>query len=111
MTVTDDLERERERRRAYPESVPAEAVDHGVSAVFEEFPGNSWREATLREVVGVVLAAHVRRVVPPLLVDRPDPAAECRCGHQAREHLSSYTGPCAHGACGCRLFRPKGVEL
>jgi hypothetical protein len=41
--------------REYPPNVPTEDVDAGVSAVFAEFPRDTWREASLREVVGVIL--------------------------------------------------------
>lgn len=54
-------ERERIRAREYPEGL-SEAVDVAGSAVFAEFPGDSWRNASLREVVGVVVAAAAPKI-------------------------------------------------
>lgn len=45
--------------REYPRNVRPALVDRGVVAVFEAFERDSWRDASVREIVGVVLAAVV----------------------------------------------------
>lgn len=54
---------EKIRAREYPPGVPAAAIDNGVSAVFAEFRGDTWRHASLREVVGVSMKAQYERNV------------------------------------------------
>lgn len=50
--------------REYPPGVDPEAVDIAVSAVFAEMKGDTWRQGSLREIVGTVLHAIAPKGLP-----------------------------------------------